>query len=114
MKKNSTQKECKPCKKQTKKDVFDSKKAKEYLVPLKGWKIVKKGTAIEKNLEFKDFVKAMSFVEQVADVAEEAGHHPDIYIWYNKVRLELSTHSQGGLTESDFIVASRIDQLWLV
>jgi 4a-hydroxytetrahydrobiopterin dehydratase len=59
-------------------------------------------------------LKAMAFVEQVADVAQEADHHPDIHVFYNKVRLDLYTHAVGGLTENDFIVAARVDSLWLI
>jgi len=53
----------------------------------------------------------MSFVNEVADLAEFEGHHPDIYIWYNKVKLELSTHAIGGLAENDFILAAKIDKI---
>ena len=60
---------------------------------------------------FEDFVMAMKFVNQVAKLAEKQGHHPDITIWYNKVTLDLSTHSIKGLTENDFIVAAKIDGL---
>ncbi len=105
---------CEPCEKATKKDVFTLKKTKEYLPKVKGWKMVKRGKAIEKEFTFLDFVKAMAFVDQVADVAETAGHHPDIFISYNHVKLELSTHSVGGLTENDFIVAAEINGLWMV
>lgn len=60
---------------------------------------------------FPDFVAAMQFVNKVADAAEAAGHHPDIDIRYNKVTLALSTHDAGGITEKDFELANRIDQL---
>jgi len=56
----------------------------------------------------------MAFVDQVADVAETNGHHPDIFISYNKVTLTLSTHSIGGLTQNDFVVAEQVDGLWLI
>ena len=59
-----------------------------------------------------DFAAAIAFVNRVAEVAEAANHHPDILVHgWNKVRLELSTHSQGGLTEADFELAARIDPL---
>jgi 4a-hydroxytetrahydrobiopterin dehydratase len=59
-----------------------------------------------------DFAQAIAFVNRVAEAAEAANHHPDILVHgWNKVRLELSTHSQGGLTEADFGIAARIDTL---
>lgn len=67
------------------------------------------GAKIHKEYKFKDFIGAINFVNHVADVAETEGHHPDIYINYNKVLLELSTHAIGGLSENDFIVAAKID-----
>lgn len=66
---------------------------------------------IKRELKFKDFKEAMSFVNKVADLAEAEGHHPDLYIFYNKVTIELTTHFIGGLTENDFILASKIDTL---
>lgn len=69
------------------------------------------GARISREFKFADFVKAMAFVDAVADIAEGEGHHPDIHISYNKVSLELSTHSIGGLSENDFIVAAKIDAL---
>jgi len=64
-----------------------------------------------RTFEFADFVKAMSFVNQVAEAAEAAQHHPDIDIRYNKVRLGLVTHDAGGLTEKDFDLAAKADKL---
>ena len=60
-----------------------------------------------RDYEFKDFVAAMAFVNRVADVAEEVNHHPDILVHgWNKVRLELTTHSEGKLTDSDHAMAA--------
>lgn len=68
--------------------------------------------AIVRDLQFEDFSRAMGFVNRVADAAEAANHHPDIHVHgWNKVRLELSTHSEGGLTQGDFDMAARIDEL---
>lgn len=64
---------------------------------------------IQKKFSFPDFLVAMKFVNRVADIAEEEGHHPDIHIFYNKVTIELWTHAIGGLSENDFIVAVKID-----
>jgi 4a-hydroxytetrahydrobiopterin dehydratase len=68
--------------------------------------------ALERDFEFKDFAEAMAFVNRVADVAEELNHHPDILVHgWNKVRLTLSTHSAGGLTDADHALARRIDEV---
>ncbi len=66
---------------------------------------------LKRDLQFKDFVEAMVYVNKVADLAEAEGHHPNIYISWNKVNLELYTHSIGGLSENDFIMAAKIDAL---
>ena len=72
----------------------------------------REGGAIVRDLELKDFGEAMAFVNRVADAAEEANHHPDILVHgWNQVRLTLSTHSAGGLTQSDLDMARRIDAL---
>ena len=66
--------------------------------------------ALERDFEFDDFAGAMAFVNRVAEAAEEANHHPDILVHgWNKVRLTLSTHSEGGLTDKDHALARRID-----
>jgi 4a-hydroxytetrahydrobiopterin dehydratase len=65
-----------------------------------------------RDYEFEDFAAAMAFVNQVADAAEEANHHPDILVHgWNKVRLTLTTHDAGGLTDSDHAMAGRIDAI---
>jgi 4a-hydroxytetrahydrobiopterin dehydratase len=70
------------------------------------------GQTIVREWKFDDFGGAIAFVNRVADVAEMAGHHPDILVHgWNKVRLELSTHSEGGLTQADLDMAARIDDL---
>ncbi len=70
------------------------------------------GEAIVRDLKLDDFAQAVAFVNRVAGAAEEANHHPDILVHgWNKVRLTLSTHSEGGLTDADFRMAQRIDQL---
>lgn len=67
--------------------------------------------AIVRDFTLEDFRAALAFVETVADLAEERGHHPDIFISYNRVRFYLSTHKVGRLTERDFALASSIDRL---
>jgi 4a-hydroxytetrahydrobiopterin dehydratase len=72
----------------------------------------REGDEIVREQRFEDFKEAIAFVNRVADVAEEANHHPDILIHgWNKVRLSLSNHSAGGLTEMDFTMAERFDGL---
>lgn len=72
----------------------------------------REGDAIVRDWELEDFEQAMRFVNRVADAAQDANHHPDIHVHgWNKVRLELSTHSEGGLTQGDFDMAARIDGL---
>jgi 4a-hydroxytetrahydrobiopterin dehydratase len=68
--------------------------------------------ALVRDFEFKDFAGAMAFVNEVADAAEEANHHPDILVHgWNKVRLTLSTHSEGQVTDNDHELAATIDDL---
>lgn len=76
----------------------------------RGWEAEEDKKMI-KTFEFKDFAEAKYFVDLVSSVAEEEGHHPNITILYNKVRITLTTHSAGGLTDNDFIMAGLIDEL---
>lgn len=76
-----------------------------------GWALKNKPARISKEFKFKDFAEAMEFVNKVAEIAEAEGHHPDIFISYNRVRLELTTHAIGGLSRNDFILAAKIDEL---
>lgn len=77
------------------------------LATLPGWKF--KDNAIEKTFVFSDFVQAMRFVNRLAGDAEAAEHHPDLDIRYNKVRVVLTTHDSGGLTENDFALAQKAE-----
>lgn len=81
----------------------------DFLEECSGWD--QRGSEICKTFEFQTFLKAIDFVQAVAGVAEEAGHHPDINIHYNKVILNLTTHSKGGLTAADIEVARLLDKL---
>ncbi len=81
------------------------------LARLEGWRLVD-GPAIERDFELADFAAGLRLVERVGGLAEAANHHPDILLHgWNKVRLTLSTHSAGGLTEADFSLAGEIDTL---
>jgi 4a-hydroxytetrahydrobiopterin dehydratase len=81
----------------------------EALQKLTSWEL--QGDQIERRLTFENFVDAMIFVNKVAEIAEEEGHHPDIRIVYNRVTLALTTHDSGGLTQKDFQMAHRINSL---
>jgi 4a-hydroxytetrahydrobiopterin dehydratase len=74
-----------------------------------GWE--ERGGAIERTFEFESFPDAVEFVNRVAELAEEAGHHPDIAIHYRQVTLRLWTHSAGAITDRDTELAARIDTL---
>lgn len=77
------------------------------------WKVERKPDRLVKELEFEDFYSAIAFVNRVAKLAEEKDHHPNLYIHnYKKVRVELWTHSVGGLSKNDFILASSIEYLY--
>ena len=74
------------------------------------WRL--EGAAIVRDVRFRDFAAAMAFVNRVAEIAEAADHHPDILLHgWNKVRLTLSTHSEGGITEKDLALARTLDRL---
>jgi 4a-hydroxytetrahydrobiopterin dehydratase len=81
----------------------------EGLQKLSLWTL--QGNQIERLLKFENFVDAMIFVNKVAEIAEEESHHPDIRIVYNQVTLALTTHDAGGLTQKDFKMAHRIEEL---
>ncbi|MBI2614059.1 MAG: 4a-hydroxytetrahydrobiopterin dehydratase [Candidatus Levybacteria bacterium] len=105
-----TKKHCVPCEGGT--PPLSNEKEDEMLKLIQGWMLVRKGThKITRQFKFKDFKKAMEFVNKIAALAENEGHHPDIKIVYNKVQLGLFTHSVGGLSENDFIMASKINEL---
>jgi 4a-hydroxytetrahydrobiopterin dehydratase len=90
-------------------DLIKADELKNRLKKIPEWELEKKH--IERTFEFDEFSEAIDFVNSVAEVAEEEEHHPDIDIRFNKVRLILSTHSKGGLTDLDFSLAERIDTL---
>lgn len=66
---------------------------------------------LEREFKFKDFLTALNFTNQVGKLAEEQGHHPDIYLTWGKVKVTIWTHKIDGLTESDFVLAAKIDRL---
>ena len=89
---------------------MNRKEASKYLKLVDGWTL--KGKGIERDMKFKNFVKAIGFINKVADVAEEEGHHPDINLYsWNRIKFTLSTHAIKGLSINDFILASKINSL---
>ncbi len=75
-----------------------------------GWS-VEEGHHLARNYTFPNFVDALAFVNRVGDVAESEGHHPDLFLTWGKVGVKIWTHKIDGLTESDFILAAKIDAL---
>jgi len=75
---------------------------------LEGWSVVDEHH-LEKEYRFKDFADALAFVNRLGAVAEEEGHHPDVFLAWGKVKVTLWTHSIGGLSENDFILAAKAD-----
>lgn len=102
------QKKCVPCEGNEK--PLELEQINGYLTQVDGWEVIE-NKKIQKNFKFKNFKEAVNFVNKVAEVAETEQHHPDIYIFYNRVNLALYTHAIGGLSENDFIMAAKIDKL---
>jgi 4a-hydroxytetrahydrobiopterin dehydratase len=88
-------------------NVLNAESVQERLKSLPGWKLEHK--EIVRQFEFSDFRAALQFVNLVAEKAESAGHHPDIDIRYNKVRLALTSHDAGGITERDLKMAQALN-----
>lgn len=86
---------------------LNATQVKSALAAVPGWK--RNGAVIARTFQFKDFPAAMRFVGAVAVLAEEAWHHPDIDIRWNKVTLALTTHDEGGLTKKDFVLARKFN-----
>jgi len=112
-------KKCVPCEGGVK--PLDHEEMGKYMSQVDGWTLTESespnlqkfgiGAKISKVYKFKDFIGAINFVNNIAELAESEGHHPDIHIHYNKVLLELWTHAIDGLFENDFILAAKIDEL---
>jgi 4a-hydroxytetrahydrobiopterin dehydratase len=89
--------------------VLSEAEVQQALKQLPGWK--RNGNAIDRGFQFESFIKAMEFVNQIAEAAEAVNHHPDILISYNKVTLSLVSHDSGGVTSRDIKMAARINEL---
>ena len=84
-------------------------RSKQLIRQVDGW--IMHGKVIEKGYTFQNFKEAKKFIDKVAVIAEQEGHHPDILWVYNKIRLTLWTHAANGITENDFIMAAKIDEI---
>ena len=105
-----TKKKCVPCEGGVPKYTLEESKAQ--LGNLNGWRLTHDGERIRKDWTVKNFLAGMDFFNSVARIAEEDGHHPDLHLeGYRKVWIELWTHAIGGLSENDFILAAKIDQV---
>ncbi|MEN6496973.1 MAG: 4a-hydroxytetrahydrobiopterin dehydratase [Thermoguttaceae bacterium] len=105
-----TQKHCVPCEGGVPK--YDRAEAEDQLQNLSCWHLTHDGLRIRKDWLVEDFAAAIDFFRRVAEVAEAEGHHPDLHLEnYRNLWIELWTHAIGGLSENDFILAAKIDQL---
>jgi 4a-hydroxytetrahydrobiopterin dehydratase len=101
---------CKPCSGGA--PPLNVARAREYLAALPAWRISGDGRRIRRNLLMKDFTSAVDLIVRIKDVAEAEGHHPDIHLTeYRRLAVELWTHAIGGLSENDFILAAKIEDL---
>src|SRR5215212_8832419 len=105
-----TARHCKPCEGGV--PPLSADEVRSYLAALPDWQLDPGGKLIRRKWKFKDFAQAMDFLQRVGRVAEAEDHHPDLHLTgYRHAAVELSTHAIGGLSENDFIVAAKIDQL---
>ncbi|MDE3016335.1 MAG: 4a-hydroxytetrahydrobiopterin dehydratase [Pseudomonadota bacterium] len=88
-----------------------ARQAEAMLKEAPGWELVRDGKAIRRRFDFKNFKQALALVNQVGEIAESEGHHPDISFGWGYAEFLLWTHAIGGLHENDFIVASKINRL---
>jgi len=104
---NLDKKHCVPC--EGGMPPLTAEEIQPLLQQISGWKVIA-DKALEKEFKKKDFAEALAFVNNIGKIAEEEGHHPDIFLHgWNKVKITLSTHAIKGLSENDFILARRID-----
>jgi 4a-hydroxytetrahydrobiopterin dehydratase len=105
-----TAKKCVPCEGGVPK--YSLAEAQRQLAKLSDWRLTHDGQRIRRDWLVKNFMAGIKFFERVAQVAEDDGHHPDLHLeGYRNVWIELYTHAIGGLSENDFILAAKIDQL---
>jgi 4a-hydroxytetrahydrobiopterin dehydratase len=105
---NLADKECIPCKGNV--PPLKGNNLKNLQQQLQGWDVVNEHH-LSKQYKFPNFVTALKFVNRVGELAESIGHHPDLYLTWGKAKIEIWTHKIDGLTESDFILAAKIDKI---
>ena len=103
-----SQKDCVPCRGGV--PPLNSEQIQPLAAQVKNWSVVN-NHHIEKEFKFPDFKTALAFTNKVGNIAEEQGHHPDILLTWGKVGVKIWTHKIDGLTESDFILAAKIDEI---
>lgn len=104
-------KKCVPCEGSTK--PHDAIVVKNYLQATPGWLTNTESTQIFREFILKDFIAALKLINQIGDIAEAEGHHPNIELYsWNHVKIVLFTHAISGLSDNDFIMAAKINQLW--
>ena len=105
-----TQKKCRPCEGGV--PPLSTAEVQLLLPNVPQWRLTADGKGIRREWRVKDFATALDFFQRVGQIAEAEDHHPDLHLTgYRNVAIELSTHAVGGLTENDFILAAKIDQL---
>jgi len=103
-------KRCRPCEGGV--DACSRDEADRQLEQLAGWSLAPDGNSIRKSWRMKDFAAGIRLLNGIAEIAEQEGHHPDLHLeGYRNVRVELTTHAIGGLSENDFIMAAKIGRL---
>src|SRR5581483_7903017 len=105
-----TRKHCTPCEGGV--PPLSSEEVSRYLAELKDWKLTADGQRIRREWRVKDFLAGLDFFGRVGRLAEQEDHHPDLHlVGYRNVAIEIWTHAVNGLTENDFILAAKIDEL---
>jgi 4a-hydroxytetrahydrobiopterin dehydratase len=105
-----TQKKCLPCEGGVEPCTLDHSRAQLASIP--AWSLHDDGRWIGRQIRFKNFVEAVTCVNRIADIAEAEAHHPDLHITgYRVLGIEITTHAIGGLSENDFVLAAKIDQM---
>ena len=108
-------KKCKPCEGGV--IPFDISEIHKYQKKVDGWDIIKNKNKIyilEKKFTFKNFLESQKFVIKVGEISEDEGHHPDISFGWGYAKIDITTHAIEGLSENDFILAAKIDQIFNV
>ena len=101
------EKKCKPCEGGV--APYTQERIDEYLPKVPGWELEE--GKLHKVFRFKDFAEAGAWLDKVRTLADEENHHPDIHWYYNKIEIDLYTHTINGLSENDFILAAKINEI---